>query len=151
MKELTHLRANPSPDYSIELVDDTDLFLLRAIITGPKGSPYDGGIFPLSVRLPSKYPFHPPKVGYMVKVYHPSINSNGTICNLMLYQWSPAYTLVKLLQELRRDLEYIYPEEPMFPEAAHIYKTNYALFRNTAWEWTQLFASPASECTNYPR
>lgn len=148
MKELIHLRANPSADYSIKLVDDTDLFILRAIITGPKGSPYERGIFPLSIHFPPTYPFQPPKVRYMVRIYHPSINSNGTVCNFMLNHWSPAYMFEKLLQELRKDLEHISPDGPMVPEIAHVYQTNYALFWKTAWEWTQLFASPTSECTN---
>ncbi|KAF9374962.1 hypothetical protein CPC16_000982 [Podila verticillata] len=152
MKELIHLRASPSLDYSIELVDETDLFLLRAVITGPKDSPYEGGIFPLSIHLPPNYPFCAPKVGYMLKVYHPSINSVGTVCNYILSNhWSPSYTLEFLLLELRKDLEDVQTEGPMVPGIAHVYRTNYGLFWNTAKEWMQLFASPTSECTNYPR
>lgn len=151
MKEWTHLRANPSPDYCIEPVNDTDMFLWRAIITGPKGSPYEGGIFPLSIRIPKEYPFHSPKVRYLVNVYNPAINCNGTVCHFMLRDhWKPSYLLEKLVQELRRDLEHVQEDEPMVPEIAHVYKTNRALFWKTAREWTQLFASPMSECTNYP-
>lgn len=143
MKELIHLCANPSLDYSIELVDDTDLFLLRAVITGPKDSPYEGGIFPLSIHLPPNYPFSAPKVGYMVKVHHPSINCNGTVCNYMLSNhWSPSCTLEFLLLELRKDLEDVQTEGPMVPEIAHVYRTNYSLFWNTELSSLSSLASP---------
>ncbi|KAF9382556.1 hypothetical protein CPB97_007088 [Podila verticillata] len=79
MKEWTHLRVNPSPDYCIKPVDDADMFSLARHRYRPESSPCEGGIFPLSILFPKDYPFRSPKVTYLVNVYNPAINCNGTV------------------------------------------------------------------------
>ena len=41
---------------------------LEAQIVGGEGTPYDGGVFRLDVRLPDRYPFEPPKVNFNAMV-----------------------------------------------------------------------------------
>src|SRR5437660_406756 len=59
-------------------------------------SPYASGVFFLAIHFPTDYPFKPPKVNFTTRIYHPNINSNGSIClDILRDQWSPALTISK--------------------------------------------------------
>lgn len=63
---------------------------------GPSDSPYSGGVFFLAIHFPTDYPFKAPKVNFTTRIYHPNINSNGSIClDILRDQWSPALTISK--------------------------------------------------------
>jgi ubiquitin-protein ligase len=51
-----------------------------AVIRGAEDTPYAGGNFNLSVAMPQRYPFEPPKVHFVTPIYHPNIDSAGRIC-----------------------------------------------------------------------
>lgn len=72
-----------------------DLFINFSFIFQPD-SPYQGGVFFLTIHFPTDYPFKPPKVAFTTRIYHPNINSNGSIClDILRSQWSPALTISK--------------------------------------------------------
>lgn len=50
------------------------------MIPGPSGSPYEGGLFEVSIGIPTEYPFSPPRLQFMTKVYHCNIAPSGAIC-----------------------------------------------------------------------
>src|SRR5688572_26222801 len=107
-------------------------------------SAYSGGVFFLAIHFPTDYPFKPPKVNFTTRIYHPNINSNGSIClDILRDQWSPALTISKgwlpshwTLDALARRLTVIAvllsicsmltdpnPDDPLVPEIAHVYKS----------------------------
>ncbi|MGH0124095.1 UNVERIFIED_CONTAM: hypothetical protein FKN15_018176, partial [Acipenser sinensis] len=93
--ELNDLQRDPPAQCSAGPVGD-DLFHWQATIMGPSDSPYQGGVFFLTIHFPTDYPFKPPKVAFTTKIYHPNINSNGSIClDILRSQWSPALTVSK--------------------------------------------------------
>jgi Ubiquitin-conjugating enzyme len=63
------------------LVNETNIRHLKGNIKGPEGSVYDGGIFYVDIIIPPQYPFEPPKMKFITKVFHPNISSQtGAIC-----------------------------------------------------------------------
>nr|VDC77831.1 unnamed protein product [Brassica rapa] len=115
-----------------------DMFHWQATIMGPPDSPYAGGVFLVSIHFPPDYPFKPPKVSFKTRVYHPNINSNGSIClDILKEQWSPALTISKVLLSICSLLTDPNPDDPLVPEIAHMYKTDKTKYESTARSWTQ--------------
>jgi len=117
-------------------------FLLRqATIMGPGDSPFQGGVFFLSIHFPADYPFKPPKITFTTKIFHPNINSNGAIClDILRSQWSPALTISKVLLSICSLLCDPNPDDPLVPDIARTYKTDKEKYNATARQWTQKYA-----------
>ena len=96
-REFTNFNKDPPTNCSAGPEGD-DVYHWTATIMGPEGSPYYGGVFYLNITFPSNYPFKPPKIAFITKIYHPNINSSGGIClDILKDNWSPALTISKVL------------------------------------------------------
>jgi len=139
-KELKDLQKDPPTSCSAGPVGE-DMFHWQATIMGPSDSPYSGGVFLVTIHFPPDYPFKPPKVAFRTKVFHPNINSNGSIClDILKDQWSPALTISKVLLSICSLLCDPNPDDPLVPEIAHMYKTDRHKYESTARTWTQRYA-----------
>ncbi|KAK4478378.1 hypothetical protein RD792_013845 [Penstemon davidsonii] len=140
LKELKDLQKDPPTSCSAGPVAE-DMFHWQATIMGPTDSPYTGGVFLVTIHFPPDYPFKPPKVSFKTKVFHPNVNSNGSIClDILKEQWSPALTISKVLLSICSLLTDPNPDDPLVPEIAHMYKTDRAKYESTARSWTQKYA-----------
>ncbi len=140
-RELNDIERDPPPLCSAAPTGD-DLFHWQAIIIGPTDSPYSGGIFFLAVHFPTDYPLKPPKINFTTRIYHPNINSNGSISlDILRDQWSPALTISKVLLMICAFLTSPNPDDPLVPEIAHLYKTDRSRYEANAQEWTRKYAS----------
>lgn len=140
-KELENIKTDPPLSCSAGPEKD-DIFHWSATILGPEGSPYQGGVFYLNIVFPQNYPFKPPKVTFITKVYHPNINSSGGIClDVLKDQWSPALTVDKILLSICSLLTNPNPDDPLVPDIAKQYTNNRLAYDMTAREWTQYYAS----------
>ncbi|KAK4051891.1 hypothetical protein OIV83_002596 [Microbotryomycetes sp. JL201] len=100
-------------------IADDKLFDWRGQIEGPPDSPYEGGMFELSITLPPDYPFRPPKVVFLTKIYHANINTQGGIClDILKGQWSPALSIVKVLLSISSLLADPNPHDPLMPDVS---------------------------------
>ncbi|KAI3510167.1 hypothetical protein L1887_25698 [Cichorium endivia] len=139
-KELKDLQKDPPASCSAGPVGE-DMFHWQATIMGPSESPFSGGVFLVSINFPPDYPFKPPKVAFRTKVFHPNINSNGSIClDILKEQWSPALTISKVLLSICSLLTDPNPDDPLVPEIAHMYKNQRDRYETTARSWTQKYA-----------
>ncbi|CAA6660005.1 unnamed protein product [Spirodela intermedia] len=146
-KELTECNKDKEVSgVSIELYEGADgrgsLSHLRGTISGPITTPYEGGTFKINIHLPDGYPFEPPKMQFITKVWHPNISSqNGAIClDILKDQWSPALTLKTALVSLQALLSTPEPDDPQDAVVAQQYLRDYPTFVATARYWTEAFA-----------
>lgn len=129
---------------SVESINDS-LVELRGRISGPPDTAYDSGVFELEVKIPDTYPFNPPKVRFLTKIWHPNISSvTGAIClDILKDQWAAAMTIRTVLLSLQALLASPEPDDPQDAVVARQYKEKHDLFLQTAQHWTQIYASPS--------
>lgn len=120
----------------------------RGWIAGPKNSAYENKFFELDILLPDEYPFEPPIVRFITRVWHPNVRfSNGEICNDILkisgeskYTWSPGSDIVSVIMNivgmLGGNLNF---NSPLNPEAARQYFKSKKLFEKKAKEMAERY------------
>lgn len=125
--ELKDLQKEPLGDLCSFLGPDLrsdDPFKWYAIITGPSDSPFEGGTFKILIEFTEDYPYKPPKVDFITKIYHPNISGSGEIClDILKYNqfWSPAITAAKLVMSIISLLTDANPHDPLCPDIAKEY------------------------------
>ena len=125
--------------------DEGDLTALKAIVEGPEGTPYAGGKFKLSVQVPPRYPFEPPKVRFETRVYHPNVDVGGRICLDVLHlppkgSWKPSWNIGAVLAAVQLLLSQANPDDGLAADASELYLRDRAAFDNVAREWTEQYA-----------
>jgi ubiquitin-protein ligase len=135
-KDLQALSKNPLEGISVQTVND-DLFHIRATIQGPAGTPYEGGLFVLDVKVPPDYPLRSPLYSMVTKIYHPNVGQNGEICKR---PWTPKDTIASILEFLHSLLIAPDLENPLSNDIGTQYQNERATFEKTAREWTNQYA-----------
>ncbi|KAF9233564.1 ubiquitin-conjugating enzyme/RWD-like protein [Melanogaster broomeanus] len=116
--ELGRIAADPLLGITVALRGDQQRYI-EAAIEGPDGTPFQQGVFFLELSIPTDYPFKPPSVRFLTKIYHPNID-----------QWSPALRIVAPN-----------PKDPLVVDIGKHYEENEEDAQRVAREWTKKYAS----------
>ena len=107
--EFDNIYSNPMSNLglSVGLVHEGDYTNWRITLTGPKDTPYAGGIFKIMINFPYNYPNVPPLIYFITPIYHLNINpfSNdngigdplGFVPIEKLKIWKPEYSMKEVL------------------------------------------------------
>ena len=136
------LANDPGPGISAWPPDENNMMCLQAQIQGPQESPYQGGLYNLTIDIPDRYPFEPPRVRFTTSIYHPNIDSDGRICLDTLKiqphgSWSPSVNINTLLLTIRVLMSNPNADDGLVPEITEEYRRDIVLWRKKATEHTQ--------------
>lgn len=144
-RELAMLTTQPPPGISCYCPTD-NLTYLHATITGPPSTPFESGIFLLSIHIPTRYPFEPPRIRFHTPIHHPNIDSSGRICLDTLKSppsgsWSPAVSLPSLLVTLQSLMGDPNGDDGLVAETTKQFRNEYDAWYNQAKQLTILEAT----------
>lgn len=141
--EIQHFnkRSLPGVVSSVGPVTTDNLFKWIADLNGPLESPYEHGIFQLCIEYPPDYPFKPPEVTFMTRIFHPNISHSGYMClDVLQKDWSPSSTTMTILSSVSSLLENPTPVDALCSEAAALLRDNPTKYKEIAREWTDNYA-----------
>lgn len=128
-KELPDLE-NIMPQAKI-IKDKNDFMKFNVIYTPEKDSYWYGGKYEFSFTVSDQYPFNPPKVMCLTKIYHPNIDFQGNVClNILKEDWKPILTIATCVAGVYYLFTEPNPNDPLNHEAANVMRENLETFKS---------------------
>jgi len=96
-------------------------------IPGKKDTPWEGGVYEVTMTFPEEYPSKPPKCKFTPPLFHPNVYPSGTICLSILDEeknWKPAITIKQILLGVQELLNDPNAADPAQLEAYTLYKND---------------------------
>ena len=113
------------------------------VLIRQEDTPYAHGKFVFDFDIPAEYPFKPPKVKAVTRIYHPNVSSQeGSICLGVITpeNWRPQMKMEDVLMAIRQLLNEPGADHPLEPEIGELMQKNLPAFKKTAAEWTAKYA-----------
>ena len=105
--------------------DEDNIFSWTAVIIGSVDTPFEDGIFCLTLKFSEEYPNKPPVVKFTTKMFHPNIYQDGSIClDILKERWSPSYDVTAILTSIQSLLSDPNPSSPANNVAAQLLRDN---------------------------
>ncbi|POR38798.1 Uncharacterized protein TPAR_01014 [Tolypocladium paradoxum] len=132
-KEFAEASQSPPVGFSIALPDTQSMHTWHLTLAAPPSTPYHPGRFALLLTLPPDYPFKPPALRFLTRIYHPNVTNDslGNICLALLKpdQWKPSTKVAAVLDAVRNLLVEPQPDDPLEDRIADEFRND-----RPAWE-----------------
>ena len=121
---------------------ENDVMIWNITIDGPEGTPFIGGKFVINLDFTDNYPFKPPKIKFVTKIYHPGVKTDtGEICTQAIeQQWVPTLNAKFVIEAILTVLQTPTAENAQEIAIAQVMQSNRAQWEATAAEWVQQYA-----------
>eukprot|EP00284_Hemiselmis_tepida_P018544 CAMPEP_0174930068 /NCGR_PEP_ID=MMETSP1355-20121228/30120_1 /TAXON_ID=464990 /ORGANISM="Hemiselmis tepida, Strain CCMP443" /LENGTH=162 /DNA_ID=CAMNT_0016176331 /DNA_START=53 /DNA_END=537 /DNA_ORIENTATION=+ len=140
IKEVKEYSKNPVADIVLH-VNEENVTDIRAEISGPAQTPFEGGWFKLKLVFGPDFPSAPPKGFLITNIFHPNIAKNGEICvNTLKKDWKSDCKLAHILMVIRCLLIEPNPESALNEEAGRMFMEDYDEYHRRAKLMTSIHA-----------
>ncbi|OCL11444.1 hypothetical protein AOQ84DRAFT_353041 [Glonium stellatum] len=90
--DVTTLKTGLAPGIFVRY-GTSRLDVMKILIVGPEGSPYEGGLFEFDLLCPHNYPLSPPLMNFRttgrgIASFNPNLYPNGKVCLSLLGTWA---------------------------------------------------------------
>lgn len=82
INQLKKMQKEPVEGFTVELIDESDVYKWRYYIKGPTDTPYENGIYQGTIDFPEDYPFSPPTLTFTSEFWHPNVYTG--MCRMIL-------------------------------------------------------------------
>ncbi|PHH72811.1 hypothetical protein CDD83_4874 [Cordyceps sp. RAO-2017] len=135
-KEFKEASQSPPAGFTIALPETQTIHTWHVVVAPPEPSPYHPGRFGLVVSLPPDYPFKPPAVRFLTRIYHPNVTNDslGNVCLALLKsdQWKPSTKIVAVLDAVAALLREPQADDPLEDRIADEYRNDRPAFLRNA-------------------
>lgn len=142
-KELADIRKADDKVFTDIQVDDHNVLRWQGLLV-PDNPPYNKGAFRVEINFPPEYPFKPPKLTFLTKIYHPNVDERGQVCLPIITaeHWKPATKTDQVIAALVALIHAPEPEHPLRGDLAEEYIKRRAQFMKNAEDFTKKTAEP---------
>ncbi|GAK62332.1 qri8-e2 ubiquitin-conjugating enzyme [Moesziomyces antarcticus] len=110
--EYKQLSTDPNSLFpAVGPVSEDNYLEWEALVPGPDGTPFEGGVFSARLTFPASYPLEPPTMRFEPPIFHPNVYADGLVCISILHapgddpnmyessseRWSPVQSIEKIL------------------------------------------------------
>lgn len=105
------------------IFNENDIHDVKALIIGPKDTPYEGGYFFFTLRFSANYPYQPP-TGKMLTLgpsvrFNPNLYECGKICVSTLNTWGKTWTICMSMTTVLCSIQSLMSDKPYINEPGH--------------------------------
>ncbi|KAI6227819.1 Ubiquitin-conjugating enzyme E2 L3-like isoform X1 [Aphelenchoides besseyi] len=142
LKETEKVETNLPTNYKVVSTEQSTWILLLL----PCKPPYNFGAFRIKINFPAEFPFAPPKVQFLTKIFHPSVDESGTLGMLCLKSgnWMPAMRMNQVLMKVANLIENMEYDQPLRLDLVELLNRDESTFYRKAAEFTKSFAEKRS-------
>ena len=110
---------------------ELNLFMWNAKIPGKKKTPFEDGLYSVTLKFPKDYPQQPPTAIFTPPIFHANVYEDGEVCLSLLNiekDWKPSISVNTILKSLQNFLDDPNAEDPANSEAFSLFKHSQEMY-----------------------